>query len=126
MTSIEELRELIDYTWRYECVHVFMWALNYNQELKPPNTICDVAADVSHIRETGPERFVSSARIRPMNEILDMADLYYHLHWAAIELRIHGKKSESLDEGIIRERHRALNWLIRYMDQEWDEISTDT
>ncbi|MFN5229343.1 MAG: DUF4272 domain-containing protein [Planctomycetota bacterium] len=23
-------------------------------------------------------------------------------------------------------RHYALNWLIRYMDQEWDDVSTDT
>jgi len=24
------------------------------------------------------------------------------------------------------ERHYALNWLIGYMEQEWDDISTDT
>ena len=55
-----------------------------------------------------------------------MADFYYRLHWAAIELRIKGKKSELLDEGVIRERHRALNWLIGYLNQEWDDVTTDT
>ena len=55
-----------------------------------------------------------------------MADLYYRLHWAAIELRIKGKASDQVDEGIIRERHRALNWLIRYLNQEWDDVTTDT
>ncbi|MGO7286211.1 DUF4272 domain-containing protein, partial [Rhizobium ruizarguesonis] len=24
------------------------------------------------------------------------------------------------------ERHYALNWLTGYMDQDWDDISTDT
>jgi hypothetical protein len=55
-----------------------------------------------------------------------MADYYYRLHWAAIELRINNKESTKIDEGIIRERHRALNWLIRYLDQDWDEVTTDT
>jgi hypothetical protein len=39
--------------------------------------------------------------------------------------RLH-RASDKLNEEIIGERHRALNWLIRYMDQEWDEITTDT
>ena len=50
-----------------------------------------------------------------------MAELYYRLHWAAIELRLQGKKSDKIDEGIVRERHRALNWLIGYMEQKWDD-----
>jgi hypothetical protein len=31
-----------------------------------------------------------------------------------------------LDEGIVMERHDALNWLIGSMNQEWDAVSTDT
>jgi len=30
------------------------------------------------------------------------------------------------NEEIIVERHRALNWLIRYMNQDWDDVTTDT
>jgi Domain of unknown function (DUF4272) len=29
-------------------------------------------------------------------------------------------------EEIIVERHKALNWLIRYMGENWDDIRTDT
>ena len=61
-----------------------------------------------------------------MDQILNMADLYYHLHWAAVEIRLRGRESEKIHEGVIRERHRALNWLIRYMDQDWDDVETDT
>ncbi len=28
--------------------------------------------------------------------------------------------------GVTKDRHYALNWLIGYMEQEWDDISTDT
>lgn len=55
-----------------------------------------------------------------------MTDLYYGLDWAAIELRIKGHPSDKADEGVIRERHRALNWLIWYMNQDWDDVKTDT
>jgi hypothetical protein len=121
-----ERQDLIDFSWRYECVHVFLWALGHIDKLKPANTICDVAHDVGLIRDAGPQAFVSKAKLRPLGEILDMADIYYRLHWAATELRINGKKSDKIDGGIIRERHRALNWLIRYMNQEWDDVTTDT
>jgi len=28
--------------------------------------------------------------------------------------------------GVIYERHYALNWMIRYGEQEWDDVSFDT
>lgn len=119
-------QDLIDFCWRYECVHVFLWALGYINKIKPPSTACDVEHEVDLIRAAGPEAFVSEAKLRPLAEILDMADLYYRLDWAAVELRINGKKSDKIDDEIIQERHRALNWLIRYMNQEWDDVKTDT
>lgn len=61
-----------------------------------------------------------------MSEILDQADYYYRLHWAVIELRLNGRSSGKANEEIIDERHKALNWLIRYMGQNWDDITTDT
>ena len=40
---------------------------------------------------------------------------------------MNGKSAPSgLDPGVVQERHQALNWLIGYMDQHWDDVSTDT
>jgi hypothetical protein len=119
-------QNLIDFAWRYECVHVFLWAMGGRDALCDPNEICPVSEDMKLIKEAGPMQFVAAAKRRPPQEILDAADYYYRLHWAAIELRIKGQKSELLDEGVIRERHRALNWLIGYLNQEWDNVTTDT
>ena len=119
-------QNLIDFAWRYECVHVFLWAMGARETLGAPSEICPVSEDMKLIKTAGPATFVTEAKRRPPEEILDAADLYYRLHWAAIELRINGKESQLLDEGVIRERHRALNWLIGYLNQEWDDVTTDT
>jgi hypothetical protein len=119
-------QRLIDFCWRYECVHVLVWALGARDSLAGPGEGCPVPEDMKAIKNAGPTNFVAKAKLRPASEILDMADLYYRLHWAVIELRLHGKKSPAADEEIIQERHRALNWLIRYMNQDWDHVATDT
>lgn len=33
---------------------------------------------------------------------------------------------EVYDAGVVQERHHALNWLIGYCGQDWDDITTDT
>lgn len=116
----------VKFAWRYEGVDVLLWALGYRDKLPDPNELCDVKADVGIIVENEPIKLAQNAKLRGMSEILDMADFYYRLHWAAIELRLNGKENKNLNEEIIMERHYALNWLIRYMGQEWDEVSTDT
>ena len=125
-SSTPPKQDLIDFCWRYECVHVFLWALGARDSVAGANEICPVPDDMNAIKKLGPANFVANAALRPKQEILDMADLYYRLHWAVIELRLKGGKSDKADEGIIRERHRALNWLIRYMNQDWDDVATDT
>lgn len=119
-------QQSIDFAWQYECVHVLLWSLGHIEKLQPPNQLCDVPTDTSIIRALGRQKLSSTAHPRSLSEILDQADYYYRLHWAVIELRLNGKTSEKANEEIIGERHKALNWLIRYMDQDWDDITTDT
>lgn len=119
-------QQLTDFAWQYECIHILLWSLGHIEKLQPPNEICNVPSDISIIRELGRQKLSSTAKPRSLSEILDQADLYYRLHWAAIELRLHGKRSDKANEEIIDERHKALNWLIRYMGQDWDDLTTDT
>jgi hypothetical protein len=114
------------FCWRYECMHVFLWALGYLPALKPPHEIADVASEVKPIYQHGRAGLAKHARLRPLDEILDQADLYYRLGWAAVEMRLVGETSDVANGEIIVERHRALNWLIRYQGQDWDDVTTDT
>jgi hypothetical protein len=119
-------QELVDYSWQYEAVHVLLWALNYIDAVGPPHQQCDVPAELRIINTRGGVAFVQQARLRSVSELLDMADLYYRINWAAVDARVKGKPLNTVHPGIAFERHRAINWLIRYMDAEWDDVTTDT
>jgi len=120
-------RDRIQFTWRYECAWVLLWALRYVEELHRPDDVCDVAGAVGVMTERTTSEFLSDANQRSIDEILDATDLIYRYHWAVVSARMKGQPPPAeLDGGVVQERHYGLNWLIRYMDQEWDDISTDT
>jgi hypothetical protein len=117
----------VQFAWRYEGLGVMLWALNFEPELGRPDRIVDVPRAVGLLRDLGRDGFIANAKLRPVDELLDQADLIYRYHWAVVNARVTGKQPPAgLDPGIVYERHYALNWLIRYSDQEWDEVSTDT
>ena len=117
----------IQFVWRYECYWVMLWALGYIDKLERPDKICDVNRAVSFLRENGRDGFLKQAKLRPQGELLDAADVILRYHWAVVDARINNRESPAgLDGGVVMERHHALNWLIGYMDQEWDDVSTDT
>ncbi|MFM7977574.1 MAG: DUF4272 domain-containing protein [Pirellula sp.] len=117
----------VQFAWRYECFWVMLWALGYIDELGRPDTICDVKRAVSILRVNGRDGFLKNAKLRPQSELLDAADLIYRYHWAVVDARVNQRDAPAgLDGGIVMERHHALNWLIGYMDQDWDDVSTDT
>lgn len=117
----------VQFAWRYECYWVMLWALGYVDSLERPDTICNVKVAVAVLRDNGREGFLRKAKLRSQSEILDAADLIYRYHWAAVDARIGNRETPAgLDGGVIMERHYSLNWLIGYMDQSWDDITTDT
>jgi hypothetical protein len=62
--------------------------------------------------------------LRPVEEILNEADLAYRTHWVAVDARINGFKSPHVDGDVTYERLYALNWLIR--NEPWDQVDTST
>ena len=117
----------VQFSWRYEGACTLLWALSYIEDLGKPDSICDVAGAVTILNDRTAEQFVKDAKLRPASEILDQADLIYRYHWAVVDARINGREAPAgLEPGVTLERHHALNWLIRYMDQDWDDVSTDT
>jgi hypothetical protein len=106
---------------------VLLWALGYVETLGRPEGICDVSKAVGFLRERTTEQFLKDAKLRPIATILDQADLIYRYHWAVVDALVKGKDAPAkLEKGVVQERHYVLNWLVGYMEQEWDDISTDT
>lgn len=126
-TLVPSSKQTVDANWRYESLHVLLWALGYIDSLDYPDKTCDVAADVKIIHDRNATEFRTQAKLRSKKEILDQADLILRLHWACVESQMKNEQPPgNLDQDVIAERHHALNWLIRYLNQDWDNVSTDT
>lgn len=120
-------QQKIDANWRYESLHVLLWALGYIDNLKYPDQMCVVANDVRIIYELKEKGFRQKAKLRSKKEILDQADLILRIDWAFVNARTENKNAPSgLNSSVVFERHHTLNWLIKYMNQDWDNVSTDT
>lgn len=118
-------------SWKCEGIWVLMWALNKIDTLDFPNEFCDIENidpdDYPVGEDKDPTIFIDSiAAIRSKSEILDANDLYYRFNWACVDERINGREIEAINPGIVYERQYALNWLINYMEQDWDYITCDT
>jgi hypothetical protein len=120
-------RDRSQFSWRYEAAWVLLWALGYLEELGKPSAICDVPKAVTIMDDRTTAQFVADAKLRSLEQVLDEADLIYRYDWAVVDARVSDKPSPAgLEPGVVQERHYALNWLIGYMDQDWDDVSTDT
>jgi hypothetical protein len=120
-------KDAINFAWKYECYNVLLWALSFFDDLEMPNKICDVPKIVQILVDNKSyEEFERNSKVREKEEILDQADLIYRYNWACVDARINGKKINNLDSGVVVERHYALNWLINYLGQDWDNVTTDT
>jgi hypothetical protein len=118
-------------SWKCEDIWVLLWALNKVPSLGYMNDLCNldmVPEETFPFRgpASDPAVFLAGAtQPRSAAEILDANDLYYRANWACVDARLKGEK-EPVHPGIVYERHYALNWLINYRDQPWDEITCDT
>lgn len=123
-----EHQDVIAYSWGYEAYAVMLWALGYIDQLGAPTEICNVSQAVGHLqRKEDFAAFVADATMRGKSEIMDEADLIYRYNWVCVDSRIKEQEPPAgLIGGVAYERHRALNWLICYMDQDWDDVRKDT
>jgi Domain of unknown function (DUF4272) len=117
----------LQFSWRYEACWVLLWALGYIERLGFPDKNCDAPRSVQILADKTTADFAAGSKLRSLTEILDEADLTYRYSWAARNARLTEKDPPAgLDEEITVERHHAFNWLIGYLEQEWDDITTDT
>ncbi len=113
--------------WRYESLYTLLWALGKMDSLKYPSDICDVKEVVGAIFDPSREAFETSAKLRSASEILDELDKIYRINWACVDARIKGEApTGNVNPSVIYERHYALNWLTNYLDQDWDDVQTNT
>ncbi|MES2443558.1 MAG: DUF4272 domain-containing protein [Pseudomonadota bacterium] len=115
------------HSWRYEAANILFWAIGFVDRLDGPRVQCDPAMLAGLLRSNSRTTLLAKARLRPMAEILDQADLIYRYRWALTEARVRGRPPPAgLSDDIAMERHHAFNWLVRHADEAWDDITLDT
>lgn len=117
----------VQFFWRYEAAWTLLWALGFVAQLGKPDRICDVVFAAKTVAKTTTSQFIEDSKLRSIADILDQADLIYRYHWAVKHAGSEGQQMPAvLHPDVTLERHYALNWLIGYLEQAWDDVSTDT
>ncbi len=129
LTSKTDKKTSNKFTWRIEALVPLLWAI---QKIPSPQTLtgqCDMETMKSAIvwPPAPTKTFIESSSLRSEIEISEEYEKVYNAHWSVRDAQINNKAiPDNLDPEVIYERHYAFNWIIGYMGQEWDDISTDT
>ena len=116
-------QDLVDIVWTYEVYWSLAWALDLitDKELANAENICDTEKAMM-LSASG----LPSSRLRNVEKILDMLDLFYCYHWACVEKQLRPETAiGKLNPEVVVERRRGLEWLIGE-EADWNEISLDT
>ena len=78
--------DVIDIDWEYETYWSLVWALGLVDDISDATKICDCSLAIKLVNENNTyEDFLAKCKLRDIEEILDMLDLYYRYHWAIVE-----------------------------------------
>ncbi len=119
-------------SWRAEALWTILWALAEVPDLDLECRECDVeilADTMQKLCGDPPDNaksFIANAKLRPAGEILDKRDLFYRLNWLMVNNHARGKTNPGTMADTVHERHYALNWISKYQNAQWDDVSTDT
>jgi len=120
-------QDAIDISWTYEAYWSLVWALGLVNDIKKPYDICDCRTAINLVASCESfNEFKNKCKIRDINEIVNMLDLYYRYHWACVEKQVNPNTNIGLlNPGVVVERRRGLEWLFSEED-DWNKISLDT
>ncbi len=122
-----EQKDVLNVTWNYETSWSLLWALGLVEDMDKPFAVCDCDKAITLVATCGSiDDFKDKVKMRDIEEILDMLDLYYRYHWAVVDKTINpNTKIGNLYPDVVWERRKGLEWLIS-SEEDWDEISLDT
>ena len=95
--------------------------------MKMSDDICDCEKATALLSEKADcNEFKKSCRLRSIEEILDMTDLYFRYHWACVEKRLKPEtQTGNLNPDVVIERRKALEWVISD-EYDWNDIALNT
>lgn len=122
-------RDTIHFSWQMEAVYALGWALRLIPAMDPPAEQASIGGILEQVPGPGDPAagFVASCALRPAAEIHRATEAALDAHARCRAARRRGEPERNgYDIEVAQERHRALNWLTRYGDADWDDVATDT
>ena len=115
-------QDTIDMDWAYEAYWAICWCLSLVDDIKNGGEMCDCNRAISFVlNSTSFEDFKRKCKLRDIDEILDMKDLYYRYNWAINNKHVDpNTKIGNLEPSNIIERRRGLEWVLSDIDDWYD------
>lgn len=130
VTSISPTKQAqVNISWRSEAILVLLWALGAIEQMPPLFERCDHEEFLRILPpcvDTAVVQFIENATVRSEEELKSFEKILSDVHWEARDALINNRSTLYCDIGIIQERHHAMNWIMGYKGQSWDNITTDT
>ncbi|MDF1758637.1 MAG: DUF4272 domain-containing protein [Legionellaceae bacterium] len=125
LTSERELadEEHFELHLSLEALWAISWATNLIDTLPFDQEVGSELASLSpnlQLNEDG-FKYTNNMNLRSKKTIYEMLDLYYRLHWWVNNALIAGKSTGDISFGVIRERRKALEWILN-KNTTWDNI----
>jgi len=113
----------IDMDWAYEAYWSLCWCLSLVDDIKNGGETCDCDKAIALVlKSTSFDDFKSKCKLRDIDEILDMKDLYFRYHWAINNKYVNPEsKTGNLNPSNVLERRRGLEWVVSN-DDDWYDI----
>jgi len=115
--------------WQVEALWALSWACGYHDELdfsvSCPDAFIGLFPDLKSGQSSSEFRY--RCKIRSSDEIAEMLDLSYCLHWAVRNSGLTDRPQNAngkVEPRVIEERRRSFEWLVS--DDDWESVSLDT
>lgn len=124
-----EAQKRSELLWRVEGLWCLAWAVSMHDALDVGKACADDFVTMFPPLDLNCDltQFRSRLNLRSLEDLVEMLDLTYCLHWSIKSATLNGSPVDPtgpLSLRVIEERRRALEWVFDRTD--WDEISLDT
>jgi hypothetical protein len=118
------------FSCKREALFFLAWCAGLIKQIEIPSSESSIKPIIALFPQEmeAPSRLQNAIRMRSKDATLDWADLLYRLHWAVRHASLINKPvPANLNVIAVQEWHQAVNWIIRYDDEDkWDCVETDT
>ncbi|RYF55784.1 MAG: DUF4272 domain-containing protein [Comamonadaceae bacterium] len=130
--SRRSAQQTVNMSWNSEALTVLLWSIGKLVCLPGPDAQCSTGDLSDALPPYGNEpldQFRETARRRSERVLFEMAQNIQLQHVVARQRKSNTKYRPDFgfaNVEIVQERHRAINWVVGYCAQDWDEVTADT